>query len=258
MLGAGSGRTQRAVLARAHVRVDEQAATSLHITWQAVRGADDYEVTTTPACTVQRDVGATRAKLVDLLPNHEYTISVRAISASARGPWHSTRATTSQQQKQTTVAGELALRPVTTACCCEFALQECSSTRAYGCMDASGVDVSGKRYRFATFSAGELHAATGATLQLLGSVGEWWLDASNMIVDAVLHVRVGAGPWLDANRLHVPLAQGAHTDGWACALMSQTPEVRRITFGGRVMHGQVLARVGLCQDNRRLAGIRCT
>ena len=256
MLSARAGGA-RAALGRTHCRATQVRSTSCDVAWSSVRNAVDYELSLRPGGRVER-TASTEARLLDLHPGVEHALSVRALGEGVRGPWNTLRILTPRPGLQAAVAADEPLAPMASAPCCEHALTCCAATDTWACPDASGVHIDGIAYRFVTFECDRLERATGAVVELMGTLGGWSLRGDGTVDALQLHVRVDGGPWLDANRLHVPLAQGRHVDGWACcrATEASTPVRRTVTFGGAVLSGRVAVRVGLTHGDRRLAGAR--
>ena len=251
MLGAG-GRSSRATLSRVHARASATTANSSVVAWHAVRGADTYEITVTPTASVLWD-DETTVRLTDLRPDSTYTVSLRAKSADAKGPWNTCEVHTLLQELQQMHCTTALLHPICHGRCMDHLLQV--SDAAYGCLDECGVDVSGVRYRFGVFYAGQMANVTGALITLHGARGAWTLLPDQTVRHFVIHISVADGPWLDANKLFIPCTQGELADGWACGRPSNSCTARPITFGGRCLSGEAIVRVGLPCDERRLCGV---
>ena len=132
---------------------------------------------------------------------------------------------------------------------------------SYGSRTAAGAVAlgDGRLYRFGVFAVGAVRDAFGAVIELTGARGGWRVT-DGVLERTTLHVRVGDAddaPWLDANRVHHPRAAGALRDGWACCVPCDSARRRRVTFGGDLLSGTVLVRIGIAvDDGRRLAGVK--
>lgn len=239
-------------LPRTRVHITDVTQTSFHMQWLRVRGADTYDIKTTPEAHVTRDNNALTAYVDELTPSSTYTIHVRARAGDLHSPWTAASVRTLEHQLQDYVQDDVDLTPVSECSMSACTLQVCDKCHFYGCLDETSPAV----HRFATFRAGRVSSAHGTIIDIQGARGVWQTEAWGKLVNTYLHVKVDDGKWLDANELHMPSVERRRGDGYACALRTSDPRRRRITFGGLLATGTIYVRIGLPCDGRRLAGIK--
>lgn len=136
----------------------------------------------------------------------------------------------------------------------EKSLVRTSTGFSFGTSD-TGLFVMSHFFKFATFSIGDITDRTHISIRLSNPSGDWLVNGS-ILQDTILQVMiVNETGWLNANALYVAgIVDIQH--GGRVLTRSTDPYVRNITFGHKLMSGNVLVRVGInFVGCRQLSGV---